>query len=364
MNGKDTFKLKVQNLSCFKQSVRLLYTGSGENDIGYYRNDRALKQLNMNSADWGDNFLDASGQAWVKDGKTIPHAFNSAINVVIRFVSGVTLYTTSLTTVAGEAIDAFFVRIAEDMATQLGGDKELDGASPMGIEMYYSSIDELKMIPSQFQVFGGSSYSVQDLAIPTTSFPATMFGASTYPLAFLLTHADGWKIDIIVRDVTNADYKELVNSLLDQNLFIKKVRKHSNSKEQIAEPVVFKKYDMAGFEKQIVDTTVIDPYQAQKVLDYIANIPVDGQTYLSVDVLAGEYMSLTFHYDTSGILNYEQVSEIDKILREQGIDTMNREEEEELEEAFMNFSGFKNDKYKLTQLMVVGLLAYILIKNN
>ena len=45
MNGKDTFKLKVQNLSCFKQSVRLLYTGSGENDIGYYRNDRALKQL-------------------------------------------------------------------------------------------------------------------------------------------------------------------------------------------------------------------------------------------------------------------------------------------------------------------------------
>ena len=69
---ESSFKLKAQNLSCFKQSVRLLYTGSGRNSLDNYRNDRALKQLPMTAANWGNSFLTASGSAWVSDGTSLP----------------------------------------------------------------------------------------------------------------------------------------------------------------------------------------------------------------------------------------------------------------------------------------------------
>ncbi len=363
MNNENSFKIKAENLSCFTQSVKLLYTGDGDNSIGQYKNDRALKQLDMNSSNWGGSFLDSSGQVWVADGKTLPHAFNAAINVVIRYVSVATLYTTNLTSNVGEAIDAFFIRIAQDMSSQLGGN-DLDGASPMGVKMYYATPTELKMIPSQFQNVFGSFYAIQDLAIPTTSFPATSFGANQYPLAFYLTHPDGWGIDVIVSDATNNDYNELVNSLLNQKFFINKIRKYSSNYVQIQEPLLLKKYDLAGFEKQLVDTTVIDPYQYQTVLDYKADVVINGQTYLQLDILAGDFITLTIYYDTgAGVVGYEQITELDNILREQGIDGLNKQDEQELEEAFMNFSGFNAKKDEALKLAVIGLITYLALKD-
>ena len=361
MKKQDSFKVKIKNLSCFKQSAKILYTGSGENSIGNYKNDRALKQLDMNSSNWGDSFLTAKGSVWVNDGKTLPYAFNSNINVVIRYVQALTLFTTNLTTMVGESIDAFFIRVAQDMESQIG-DKLLGGASPMGMEIYYASGGVLKMIPSQFQDFSGD-YAVQDLQVTTTSFPTTMFGASTHPYGFVLTHEDGWNIDIMVRDLVG-DYTALVNSLLDQSLYIVSIRKNSNNPEQVLESAVFKKYDSTGTTKQFADISVIDPYQAQSVIDYNVGVSVDGQVYMDVDVLAGEYLDLSFKYETSGILGYEQVSELEDLLRQQGIDTVNTEEEKELEEAFSNFSGFDSNNNEFTKIIMVGLIAYILINNK
>ena len=93
-------------------------------------------------------------------------------------------------------------------------------------------------------------------------------------------------------------------------------------------------------------------------------VSVDGQVYMDVDVLAGEYLDLSFKYETSGILGYEQVSELEDLLRQQGIDTVNTEEEKELEEAFSNFSGFDSNNNEFTKIIMVGLIAYILINNK
>jgi len=353
-------RIKAENLSCFDQSVKLLYTGTGDNDIINYKNDKALKQLEMNSTNWGGSFLDSSGNVWVADGKTLPFAFNSAINVVIRYVVGATLYTTNLTSSVGETIDGFFVRIAEDMSSQVPDGNNLGNASPMGIKIYYSSPTEVKMIPSQFQTLFGSNYAVQDLAIPTTSFPATSFGANQFPNAFRLKHPDNWNIDIIVVDSSSGDYREFVNSLLDQKLYINTIRKYSNNSLQISEPILAKRYDLAGFEKQLVDTTVVDPYQYQTVLDYESNLDINGQTYLEVSILAGDFLSLTLYYDKKiGTIGYDEIAYLDELLKEQGVDLLNEQEKEDIEEAFVNFSGFNDKQDKMLKLAILGLVAYI-----
>ena len=357
VNG-GSFKIKAENLSCFNQSVKLLYTGDGKNAITNYGNDRNLNQIDMNTTNFGGSFLDASGRVWVADGTTLPFAFNSAVNIVIRYVVGATLYTTNLTSSVGEAIDAFFVRIAQDMSSQVTSGNNLGDASPMGVQMFYSTPTEVKMKPSMFNNFL-SGLQVQDLAIPTTSFPATSF-TDTYPFAFTLKHPDNWNIDIIVTDPTTNDYRELVNSLLNQKLYIDKIRKYSNNYLQIQEPVSLKKYDLAGFEKQLVDTTVVDPYQYQTVLDYVADLVLNGQTYVELDVLAGDFITTTFYYDaTSGIIGYEEIAKLDAILREQGIQPPDEVEQEELERVFMNFSGFDPKKDKGLKLVIFGLITYL-----
>lgn len=358
ING-GSFKIKAENLSCFNQSVKLLYTGDGLNAINKYLNDRALQQLDMNTTNFGGSFLDASGQVWVADGKTLPFAFNSAVNVVIRYIVGATLYTTNLTTNVGEAIDAFFVRIAQDMSSQVPDGNNLGEASPMGVKLFYATPTECKMKPSMFNEFL-TGLQVQDLAIPTTSFPATLFTNTGYPKGFKLKHSDGWNIDIIVSDPTSNDYRELVNSLLNQKLFIDKIRKYSNNYLQIQEPVLLKKYDLAGFEKQLVDTTVVDPYQYQTVLDYVADLVLNGQTYVELDILAGDFITITFFYDgTSGIIGYEEIAKLDAILKEQGIQPPDEVEQEELERVFMNFSGFNPKKDKGLKLVIFGLITYL-----
>lgn len=357
VNG-GSFKIKAENLTCFNQSVKLLYTGDGKNAITRYGNDRNLNQIDMNSDNWGGNFLDASGRVWVADGTTLPFAFNSAVNVIVRYIYGASLGITNLTSNVGEAIDAFFVRIAEDMSSKMPDGNNLGGAGPMGVQIFYSTPTEVKMKPSMFNQFL-TGFQVQDLSVPTTSFPFTNF-TDTYPEAFTLKHPDGWNIDVMVTDPTTGDYRELVNSLLNQKLFIDKVRKYSNNYLQIQEPLSLKKYDLAGFEKQLVDTTVVDPYQYQTVLDYIADLVLNGQTYVELDVLAGEFITITFFYDaTSGIIGYEEIAKLDAILKEQGIQPPDEVEQEELERVFMNFSGFDPKKDKGLKLVIFGLITYL-----
>jgi len=366
---EKNIRIKAQNYSCFDKSVRLLYSGSGTNSIGGYNNDKLLRKCLMTSDDWGGNFLNANGSVWVNDGKTLPAQFGQALQCEMLWSTGAG-YLTVLTTNVGENLDAFFRRFAVAMSVQnppnLG--TSLANADPMGLEMYYQD-NVLYMNPSMIISIGGSELSPQAFEIPTVSFPQTSFQAFGNPFTFPLKHEDGWNISIVVTDDTSGNYKELVNSLLDQSLGIDKMRKSSNSKEQVEEVALFKKYDSAGFSKTLSDTTVIDPYQFQNVLDQDVSLLIDGQTYMEVVVLAGEYARFTYYFEEAGILTYEQIASIDKILHEQGIDTMNRIEEEELESAFSNFSGFYgltkgSTKERATKFILVGFIAYLLFKKN
>ena len=76
----------------------------------------------------------------------------------------------------------------------------------------------------------------------------------------------------------------------------------------------------------------------------------DGQTVKKGDVL----VTLT---------NDEQIAELDNILRDQGINNSNEQEEQELEEAFMNFSGFNSSKDEVLKLGIIGLITYLALKD-
>ena len=371
---ESSFKLKAQNVTCFDKDVRLLYTGSGINALSYYQNDRQLLFQDMTSDDWGGQFLTASGEVWVADGKTLPYSFNQVAFCTIKFVYGVTLITTSRAFLVGQRIDTFLQLLMQDLVddivTALGipiaTAYKLGGASPVGLEMYYSG-NTLQMNLLGMQDFaGGGSY--QDFGV-AGFFSTTSFGSKGLTNSFKLENSIGYNIDIVVDDLTSGNYRELVNSLLDQSILIDRIRKQSNCPEQVLESAVFKKYDISGIASQIADVALIDPYQFQNVIDYSVDVAIDGQTYMEVNVLAGEYITLTFYYDTTaGIVTYEQLKEVDRILREQGIDTSNRAEERELEEAYLNFGGFdivetKTETRTLTTIILVGILAYVMVKN-
>ena len=364
---KDNFKLRAKNVTCFDKDVRLLYTGSGLNALNVYQNDRQLMFQDMNSADWGGMFQTATGEVWVADGKTFPFAFNQVAFCTIKFVYGSTLVTTSRAFLVGQKIETFlqlFMQdLVDDIVTALGipiaTAYKLGGAAPVGIEMYYSG-DVLQMNLLGMQDFsGGGSYQSFTIAV---HYATTSFALQSYPNSFKLENSIGYNIDIVVEDLTTQDYTQLVNSLLDQSVFVETIRKQSNNKEQIQETILFKKYDMSGTEKTKVNTAVIDPYQYQNTLDEKMEIPIDGQGYLELTILAGESLNITFFYRTSGVTSYEQLAELGSILREQGIASMNEEEELELDKAFLNFSGNLKTN-NLTNITLIGIITYLAFKN-
>ena len=95
--------------------------------------------------------------------------------------------------------------------------------------------------------------------------------------------------------------------------------------------------------------------------------------YAEIKSLAGEYIDFTFYYDTAGILNPEQTETLEEILREEGRDDMNKEEEKELNkiyeegtrnivERYSNFSGIslKDNSTKV----LLGIIVLLLIFRN
>ena len=119
---------------------------------------------------------------------------------------------------------------------------------------------------------------------------------------------------------------------------------------------------------------MVDPYQAQPAYTVDPEILVDGQVYAEIKNLAGEFLDLTFYYDTAGILNPEQIETLEKILREQKRDDMNVAEEEELNkiyeegtknivEQYSNFSGV-SIKDNSTKIIIGFLVIALLLKTN
>ena len=373
MLGDDQSTIRIRNFNCVNQDVKIFYTQySGDNGINDINNDNLKRKLTMSASDWGNNFLNADGSTWVANGVDLPFAFSAALDCELLGATGGGIMT-SLTTIVGETIDGFFLRLMEDLASVLG--KGLANASPMGVHIYYiGSVCYLDLI--QYVSPFGSNYSPQAFEITTGGlFPQTNFEGAGYHFGFKLDHPDGWKpfIEIKSLDVEDAKigqapffisgYQVFLESMLNQDLYIDELRKYSTSPDQANEPIRFESFDVDGNEQKLTQTVVIDPYQAQPALEDYSDIILNGQVFGTINMLAGEFLEIRITYESAGILHYNEIMELEALLEEQGVvlnGKVTEQEKKDMQEAYLNFSGFdKKDKVntkKLALFLVLGLI--------
>ena len=418
MAGQD-FSLRVRNITPFDAQVKLLYTGDTDTNylipsldiagipttpvgnnispingqlVGFNYIDKTFKEIETSPANWGAAFptanslQNADGSVWVSDGKTIPFAFNTAFTFTVRFLLAATPPVTHTVNVtAGMPIDRMLqlsaegvrdgliaLGVAADVAQLLGN------ATPPGMLMSYEfdavlgvNLLKMRMQTSNNPLGNPGSYQ-NPVTIGAQNFNWTGID-SRYGFN---VQEDGWTkwIDITDRSGNGLAYIELVNSLSNQSLLTDELYKYSNNSFQVNEPLEWKKYDASGFDATLTETGLIDPYQAQAAYTVEPEILVDGQVYAQIKSLAGEFIDLTFYYDTAGILNPEQIETLEEILREEGRDNMSREEERELNEVYekaskniverySNFSGISL-KDNSTKILLGVILLLLIYRNN
>ena len=375
MLGDNQSTIRIRNFNCVNQDVKIFYTQTkGDNGIYDITDNRLKRKLTMKSSDWGNNFLTSSGSTWVANGVDLPFAFSAALACELLGSTGSGILT-SLTTVVGETIDGFFLRLMEDLAaTGLG--KTLANASPMGVHIYYVGDEcflDLIMYINPF----GADYSPQSFEITTGSlFPQTNFGGSGYHFGFKLDHPDGWRpfIEIKSLDVEDASvgggtqkisgYQIFLESMLNQDLYIDELRKYSTSPDQANEPIRFESFDVDGNEQKLTQTVVIDPYQAQPALEDYSDIVLNGQVFGTINMLAGEFLEIRITYEAAGILNYNEIMELESLLEEQGVVLNGRvtdQEKKDMQEAYLNFSGFNKKKGNNKKTIVLTLALVLII---
>ena len=413
MAGQD-FSLRVRNITPFDAQVKLLYTGTDPNwfipkldasgnptsptglnissvngaSLGWNFLEKVFQEIETGPANWGTSFPTANalqnsdGSVWVSDGKTLPYAFNTSFTFVARFnFDGIGLVTSSVSVTPGMAIDKMLQLSAEGLrdalvTAGLASDvaQLLGNATPLGMLMGYEENvvgqQQLNMRLETCNNPSGTPGAYQNVSIGTQTLSFSGINARN---GFNIQE-DGWTKWIDVEDRSGDGYLQLINSLGNQSLFTDELYKYSNNSFQVNEPLEWKKYDSTGFEATLSETGLIDPYQAQPAYTQTPEILVDGQVYAQIKSLAGEYIDLTFYYDTAGILNPEQIETLEEILREEGRDDMKLSEERELNELYRegtrniverysNFSGISlKDNSKKVLLGIIVLL--LIFRNN
>jgi hypothetical protein len=362
--------IRVTNITPFDEDVKLFYTGTGAYALGTITDDKVVKKIITGPSNWGPSLQNVDGTIWVNDGETFPYAFNAVQAFTLKFVYGATLYTATRIAVPGQPIEDLLRKVNEDIAilvlageaavTTIEQARGLDGASPIGVEMFYNNNALVIDIVTSNDTLGSSFQSVTMAGY----LLETNFSGGSGPDMFFQPNALGWNIAIIIRDLQGEDYRSLVNSLLNQPIYIDELRQYSRSSAQVLEPLQFIQYDVDGNINQLVETNVVDPYQAQPSLDSYADILLDGQTYCLVKILAGESLELRLVVEEGGMLTYEDLKSLDDLLAEQGVDMIYQGELQELEETWSNFDGFNEEKendnkYKI---LIIALLALLIIK--
>ena len=424
MAGQD-LSLRVQSLSPFNFDVKLFYTGDDSNFIipfksptgqnltpdssnisainnqvvGWYSNDvgsnfsKIIKDIEIGPAEWGTNFPTAQafqnpdGTVWVTSqlvgrGEGLPFAFNTNFTFEVKFLYNAVLYTHVTNVTAGMPIDRMFQLSAEGIrdALILGGINPavaqlLGNASPLCLIVKY----ELNEITNTFLLrtyitttnnFLGSPGAFQSIKIGAQA--AKLFTTSQLPNNGYNVQVDGWTQYVIVSERGGDDlsYRSVVNSIAQQSFNINEIYRYSNNNSQVNEPLEWRRFELTGEKDTIIETGLVDPYQPQGTTIDKANVVIDGNTYLQFTILAGEYIDLTFFYNTAGILNPEQIETLQKILRDENMDDMNESEEKELNqiyrqgtknitEKYSNFSGdvLTDNKTKV----FIGILLLLLI---
>lgn len=360
MAKTDTIAIRVRNFNCVNQKVKLFYTTLfGDNGIDDYTNDHAKKECRLSTTQWGGNFLTPDGSVWENDGVTLPYAFGSVLNCVF-FVFP--LGTISISTQVGEPIDTFLLRLMELCANALPSppQRTLVGSSPMGVNIFYNDNECFITLIEYVPAGGGAGFIPLQWSITSILAPTNFITTSTNVFGFTLNHPDGWLPYLEVTDLSDTNdsdsYAEFVRSLLNQDLLINNINKYSNNPSQVGQPIVFESFNLDGNEQKLPQTNVVDPYQPQSVLNNFADILLDGQTFAEINMLAGEFLELNIFYDAVGILNYEEIKQLEE---NQGKE-ISEQEEKDLKEAYLNFSGFKNNKQteKLLLLAILGLILF------
>ena len=285
------------------------------------------------------------------------------LNGGVIFLHLMVLFGQMMVLQVAEPIDSFLLRLMEVCANLFPSPPQrgLSGSSPMGVNIYYSNnecfIDLIEYVPSG----GGAGFIPLSWSITSILTPTNFVTTSTNIFGFLLTNKDGWLPYLEVTDLSDtndsAAYSEFVRSLLNQDLLINKINKYSNNPSQVGQPIVFESFDLDGNNQKLSQTNLISPYQAQAVLNNFSDIVLDGQTFATINMLAGEFLELTMYYDSVGILNYEEIKELEI---GQGKE-LTQEEDKDLKEAYSNFSGFKNNK-KTEKLLLLAILGLIIFK--
>lgn len=415
MAGQD-FSLRVRNITPFDAQVKLLYTGDDDPNflipsldnaglpftpvgnnvspvngelVGFNYIDKVFQELTTVPANWGNAFptgsslQNADGSVWVSDGKTLPFAFNTAFTFTVRYVyaAPIGLVTSTVNVTPGMPIDRMLQLSAEGVRDALiaGGlasdvAQLLGNATPIGMLMNYEFDTALNAFILQMRLQTCGNFAGN----PGNYQPQITIGVQNLNLVGINSRygfniqEDGWTkwIDITDRNGDGLAYVQLVNSLVNQSLLTDKLYKYSNNAFQVNEPLEWKKYDSSGDRATITETGLVDPYQAQPAYTIAPEILVDGQVYAQIKSLAGEFIDLTFYYDTAGILNPEQLEALEEILREEGRDDMSKSEEKELNkvykegtrnivERYSNFSGSSISKD--SSKYILGALLLILI---
>jgi hypothetical protein len=373
--------VRISNFNCVNQDVKVFYTPKeGRNGLNDLLETKNKKSLTMTSDDWGGGFLNSDGSTWVSDGETLPYAFSSSIQIVFLCLP---VGNITLSTLVGEPIDAFLLRLMETIVAALGTTNALFETSPMGAEIFYNSngciIRLIQYVPT-----GGAAQVIPLSWTITSIFPTANFVTVSVPQGFTLINPDGWMPYIEIKSLDVSDYlysdgtdskivsgyMQFVESLLNQDLYIEELRRYSNNANQVNVPIEFKSFDSDGTQQATPQTTVIDPYQAQPALIDYSNIILDGQVYAEVGMLAGEFLELRIQYEAVGILNFEEIMQLDDILREQGVILNEKEitsqEKKDMQEAYSNFSGFneseEKDKNKKSLIIAFAIGLIYLMK--
>ena len=162
--------------------------------------------------------------------------------------------------------------------------------------------------------------------------------------------------------IGNDTYGAVVSSILEEPLLVNGLEVYSEDSAQLMSPLSFRQYDVNGNESVITSSPVIDPYQAQNILKYKFDLDFGGQTVVSAQVNGDSETMITFDYKDKARFERKITLDGEGMLTHQE-DALHEYERETYEEVYANFSGFDKDKNKLTKLIIVGLIAYILIKN-
>ena len=370
--------LRVNNYASVSQDVQL-FNGLGKNAIRNFNNDNFRKSQDLDTSDWGGNFLDVNGNVWVNDGVTLPYAFNAVVQLQIVYSFGAGILV-SLSTQVGEPIDTFLLRFTNTLRVAQGGTYDMDGVSTLGSRIHYSSTGCNVDLIQYNRFLGSAPQYVRITGFFPNPTPIGMVSTRVFTFELLYPEPTPWNVMIEVYDLSSPDpsnisgdssYISFVNSLLNQDLRVETLRKYSNNASQVNQTLEWESYDIDGTIQNLAQTEVIDPYQAQPVtIDSNYNVVIDGQVFATITMLAGEYIELTFEYETAGVTNYEEIKRLDEVLIEQGVILADKEteallqEQKETEDAFLNFSAKMNNNTNFKQGTLITLLLGVFLLNK